>query len=111
MNTDTLYTDAVEERAMDEIGMSEEQKQEILSIPDNELRTIMIEVQFLKKIIDEAKTKTKKDLYKKKIVKLRKRAQMILYTQYLSGKFNPPEFELVQAETDDTVEAEVTELQ
>ncbi len=54
-----------------------------------ELRAIMIEVATVNDIIKNAKTQTKKNVYKKKIAKLQKKAKMILFTQYLSGKHLP----------------------
>jgi exoribonuclease II len=54
-----------------------------------ELRAIMIEVATINEIIKTAKTETKRNVYKKKIAKLQKKAKVILFTQYLSGKNFP----------------------
>lgn len=56
-----------------------------------ELRDIMIGINEYNQFIKESKTNAKKNLYKKKIDKLRKRAKMILYSQYLNGRKIPVE--------------------
>lgn len=56
-----------------------------------ELRDIMIGINEYNQFIKDSKTNAKKNLYKKKIDKLRKRAKMILYSQYLNGKKFPVE--------------------
>ena len=63
-----------------------------------ELREVMVEVARINEILKSAKTQTKKDVFKKKIAKLQKKAKMILFTQYLSGKHLPVESSQISAE-------------
>ena len=51
-----------------------------------ELQLALSQASNLTSLISEAKTTAKRDLYKRKMQKLRKKIQIMLYTQYFQNK-------------------------